>query len=73
MQGLARARDVGFLQWQEPGCTFNVAEYDFYEQVENGDLNWIVPGTALHPCPILVRTPASAASQNLPEPCMQLG
>lgn len=24
--------------------TFNVKEYEFYERVENGDLNWIVPG-----------------------------
>ena len=46
MQGLDRAREVGFLSWQEPNCTFNVVEYDFYEQVENGDLNWIVPGAS---------------------------
>ena len=24
--------------------TFNVKEYEFYERVENGDLNWIIPG-----------------------------
>jgi cell division cycle 14 len=24
--------------------TFNVKEYEHYERVENGDLNWIVPG-----------------------------
>lgn len=23
---------------------FNVREYEFYEQVENGDMNWIIPG-----------------------------
>lgn len=23
---------------------FNVKEYEFYERVENGDLNWIIPG-----------------------------
>lgn len=23
--------------------TFNVTEYDHYEKVENGDLNWIIP------------------------------
>jgi len=22
---------------------FNVKEYEYYEKVENGDLNWIVP------------------------------
>ena len=24
--------------------TFNVQEYEHYERVENGDLNWIIPG-----------------------------
>jgi len=24
--------------------TFNVKEYEFYEKVDNGDMNWIVPG-----------------------------
>lgn len=24
--------------------TFNVKEYEYYEKVENGDLNWIIPG-----------------------------
>lgn len=24
--------------------TFNVKEYEHYERVENGDLNWIIPG-----------------------------
>ncbi len=23
---------------------FNLRDYEFYERVENGDLNWIVPG-----------------------------
>jgi len=23
--------------------TFNLAEYEHYEKIENGDLNWIVP------------------------------
>lgn len=23
--------------------TFNVKEYEYYEKVENGDLNWIIP------------------------------
>lgn len=44
MQGLAKARDVGLLSWQSTPCTWNLAEYEFYEQVENGDLNWIIPG-----------------------------
>jgi cell division cycle 14 len=24
--------------------TFNVKEYEHYERVENGDINWIIPG-----------------------------
>ena len=28
--------------WYTPS-TFNLAEYQYYEQVENGDLNWIIP------------------------------
>lgn len=24
--------------------TFNLRDYEFYESVENGDLNWIIPG-----------------------------
>lgn len=27
--------------------TFNVREYEFYEAVENGDMNWIIPGKFL--------------------------
>jgi cell division cycle 14 len=34
---------VGFIRWHE-GEGFDVEEYEHYEQVENGDLNWIVPG-----------------------------
>eukprot|EP00826_Nyctotherus_ovalis_P015304 TRINITY_DN1433_c0_g1_i8.p1 TRINITY_DN1433_c0_g1~~TRINITY_DN1433_c0_g1_i8.p1 ORF type:complete len:329 (+),score=90.92 TRINITY_DN1433_c0_g1_i8:343-1329(+) len=30
------------LKWYDPS-TFDLAEYQFYEQVENGDLNWIIP------------------------------
>ena len=28
-------------------ATFNVAEYQHYENVENGDMNWIIPGKFL--------------------------
>jgi cell division cycle 14 len=34
------------LGWFSPQ-SFNVAEYEFYERVENGDFNWIVPGKLL--------------------------
>ncbi|CAK0735693.1 hypothetical protein CVIRNUC_000622 [Coccomyxa viridis] len=45
--GVGKARDVGFLDWHLPSSDFNLAEYEHYEQVENGDLNWIVPGKFL--------------------------
>jgi protein-tyrosine phosphatase len=38
-----RAKEVGFINWHA-GEKFNLEEYEHYEQVENGDLNWIVPG-----------------------------
>ncbi|CAL8467135.1 g6671 [Coccomyxa elongata] len=47
VRGIAKAKEVGFLDWHLPECTFNLAEYEHYEQVENGDLNWIVPGKLL--------------------------
>lgn len=30
------------LHWFDLG-TFNLAEYDYYSQLENGDLNWVIP------------------------------
>ncbi|KAL4426827.1 hypothetical protein ABPG77_006613 [Micractinium sp. CCAP 211/92] len=41
--GMYRAKQVGFINWHK-GEQFDVEEYEHYEQVENGDLNWIVPG-----------------------------
>jgi len=38
LRGLYKARQFGFFDFK----TFDVQEYEFYEQVENGDLNWIV-------------------------------
>lgn len=40
LQGLEYA--VAF-EWYHP-ASFNVKEYEKYERVENGDLNWIIPG-----------------------------
>ncbi len=31
------------LGWYNP-TEFNLSEYQYYERVENGDLNWIIPG-----------------------------
>ncbi|GFH22288.1 uncharacterized protein HaLaN_19734 [Haematococcus lacustris] len=44
LQGIQKARDVSFIDWSVDSTTWNCEEYEHYEQVENGDLNWIVPG-----------------------------
>ena len=38
LRGLAKAKQYNFFDFK----TFDVEEYEFYEQVEHGDLNWIV-------------------------------
>ena len=43
LHGLAKAVQFG---WYDPQ-TFDPAEYELYERVENGDFNWIVPGKFL--------------------------
>lgn len=40
LQGIEFAVKIGWYNFK----TFNVKEYEFYERVENGDLNWIIPG-----------------------------
>ncbi|KAK2949070.1 putative Dual specificity protein phosphatase CDC14A [Blattamonas nauphoetae] len=50
LRGIQHAKEVGFMQFgahpvtRVPFSTFDCQEYDHYERVENGDLNWIVPG-----------------------------
>uniref|UniRef100_A0A673NPI5 Dual specificity protein phosphatase CDC14A-like n=1 Tax=Sinocyclocheilus rhinocerous TaxID=307959 RepID=A0A673NPI5_9TELE len=39
LQGIRKALQHGFLNFE----TFDVNEYEHYERVENGDLNWIIP------------------------------
>jgi cell division cycle 14 len=39
LQGLEFAVKQGWYNFR----TFNVKEYEHYERVENGDLNWIIP------------------------------
>eukprot|EP01062_Namystynia_karyoxenos_P031617 TRINITY_DN2344_c0_g2_i1.p1 TRINITY_DN2344_c0_g2~~TRINITY_DN2344_c0_g2_i1.p1 ORF type:complete len:635 (+),score=155.49 TRINITY_DN2344_c0_g2_i1:91-1905(+) len=41
--GLAKAVGLGWYNVDN----FNVQEYEHYEQIENGDFNWIVPGKLL--------------------------
>ncbi|XP_063283400.1 dual specificity protein phosphatase CDC14A isoform X2 [Pelobates fuscus] len=43
LQGIRKAMHFGFFNFEH----FNVAEYEHYERVENGDFNWIVPGKFL--------------------------
>lgn len=45
LRGTEKAKEVGFINFQDK--SFDVAEYEYYEQVEHGDLNWIVPGKFL--------------------------
>lgn len=46
LKGLEYAIRLGWFDIN----TFNVRDYEFYEDVENGDLNWIVPGKFLAFC-----------------------
>ena len=34
------------LNWYNPK-TFKTQEYEYYEKLENGDMNWIIPGKML--------------------------
>lgn len=43
LQGLEFAMKLGWYNYKD----FNVKEYEFYEKVYNGDMNWIVPGKFL--------------------------
>lgn len=43
LQGIRKALQHGFFDFEN----FDVNEYEHYERVENGDLNWIVPGKIL--------------------------
>lgn len=50
LQGIAKARDCGFIDASGGSWRFDLAEYEHYEQVENGDLNWIIPGKLVAFC-----------------------
>ncbi|XP_050356072.1 dual specificity protein phosphatase CDC14AB-like isoform X2 [Nymphalis io] len=43
LQGFAKARDLRFFNFQD----FNYDEYERWDRVHGGDLNWIVPGKFL--------------------------
>jgi cell division cycle 14 len=43
LRGLRKAIDFEFIHLE----TFNIQDYLFREKVENGDMNWIIPGKFL--------------------------
>lgn len=43
LHGLQKAVQHNFLDFS----TFDVEEYEYYERVENGDFNWVLPGKFL--------------------------
>lgn len=48
--GLAKAVALGWFDHR----TFDIAVYEYYERIENGDMNWVVPGRFLaFACPTL--------------------
>jgi len=46
LRGLELAKKLSWFDIKK----FNVRDYEFYERVENGDMNWIVPGKFLAFC-----------------------
>ncbi|KAI6656698.1 Dual specificity protein phosphatase CDC14A isoform X2 [Oopsacas minuta] len=46
LQAIQKAKRLGFLDFD----TFDVKEYEYYEKVENGDFNWLIPGKFLSFC-----------------------
>ena len=46
VEDCARGLSQGLLHGWLDLSRFNIVEYEHYEQVENGDLNWLVGGGA---------------------------
>lgn len=46
LKGLHRATNLGWFKME----TFDLQEYEFYEKVEHGDFNWVLPGKFLAFC-----------------------
>ena len=47
LRGLQRGAAVGHIDFHRPGSKFDADEYERRERVENGDMNWILPGKFL--------------------------
>lgn len=61
IDALEKARNCGFFDLE----TFDIEEYEFFEQSRHGDLNWIVPGKLLaFSGPTAVRTLSSDGSRS---------
>ncbi|KAK8720299.1 hypothetical protein OTU49_013433, partial [Cherax quadricarinatus] len=46
LQAIDKAYKLGFFNFED----FDVEEYEYYEKVQNGDFNWIMPGKFLAFC-----------------------
>lgn len=46
LSAIYKCHKLGFFNFED----FCVKEYEYFERVENGDLNWIVPGKFLAFC-----------------------
>lgn len=43
LRGLEKAMQLGWFQYK----SFDITDYEFHERVENGDMNWVIPGKFL--------------------------
>ena len=43
LRGLEYAVKLGWFNLK----TFNLRDYEYYEKIENGDMNWVIPGKFL--------------------------
>jgi cell division cycle 14 len=69
LRGLEKAIELGWYDYR----TFNVQEYEYYERVENGDFNWILPKKLLaFSCPSPTPTDAEGWRTFTPEDYSQL-
>ncbi|XP_014203666.1 dual specificity protein phosphatase CDC14B isoform X2 [Copidosoma floridanum] len=46
LSAIFKCHELGFFNFDD----FNLTEYEYFERVENGDLNWIVPGKFIAFC-----------------------
>lgn len=46
LSAVYKCHQLGFFNFRD----FNLKEYEYFERVENGDLNWILPGKYIAFC-----------------------